>query len=72
MIYLVEKDRKEKKNSKLASNNDTDSSKKRSAYLEFLGAMGDIPLADKRVIWRDMSVKERSKYQDMADLVNSG
>jgi hypothetical protein len=58
MIYLVEKARKDKKNSKSANKEDSsNSTTKRSAYLEFLGAMGDIPLVDKRVIWRDMSVK---------------
>lgn len=63
MIYLVEKARKDKKNKKSAKEEETKSSApKRSAYLEFLAAMGDIPLADKRTIWRDMSVKERSKY----------
>ena len=71
MFYLVEKARKEKKAAKAGAKKE-DSTAKRSAYLEFLAAMGDIPLADKRTIWRDMSVKDRSKYQELADLVNSG
>ena len=63
MIYLVEKARKDKKNKKPNTEEETKTSTtKRSAYLEFLAAMGDIPLADKRTIWRDMSVKDRSKY----------
>ena len=61
MIYLVEKDRKEKKMKKKEEAS-TGQSAKRSAYLEFLAEMGDIPLAEKRSIWRDMSVKQRSKY----------
>ena len=62
-MYLVEKERKAKKLAKQAKSDEpSDSSHKRSAYLEFLAAMGDISLVDKRVIWRDLSVKERSKY----------
>lgn len=63
MIFLVERARKEKRNKKKNADKEDDApvkaAPKRSAYLEFLAAMGDKSLAEKRVIWRDMSVKER-------------
>lgn len=71
MIFMVEKDRKKKRNAGKTGKEEVSGKSKRTAYLEFLVSEGDKSIDEKRQKWRAMSVKERTKYQEMADKINN-